>query len=176
MPDILEPIFKKFTETFSSLLVFVFVFTILYALLRKSKMLGESPLMNGAVSFVASFLVTWFSVSIMPLTQPLSIFFAQGTAILLFVIFGVIAASLFYPDLPKMLADQFVKRGTFYMMIVLGIVLFITSGLVSTLWAPSSIPPKPGETRPSTDIILVSAGVIIFVVLLAVAAKSVVGD
>lgn len=176
MPDIIEPMVKKFTESFGSVLVFTFIFTIFYALLRKSKVLGESPAMNGAVSFVAAFLVTWFSVSIMPLTQPLSIFFAQGTTILLFMIFGFIAASLFYPDLPKMLTERFTRRGTLIVMIILGITLLITSGLISTLWATANIPPKPGETRIPTDIILVAVAVIIFVVILAAAAASVGGE
>jgi len=170
MADILEPMVKKFTESFSSVLIFVFVFTIFYAILRKSKVFGESPAMNGAVSFVAAFLVTWFSVSIMPLTTALSTFFTQGTALLLFIIFGIIAASLFYPDLPKMLADQFKSRGTLWIMIILGMVLFVTSGIISVFWAQATQPPKPGETRPATDVVIVSAAIIIFVVVLAIAA------
>jgi uncharacterized membrane protein len=172
MPDILEPMVKKFTESFSSVLVFVFVFTIFYAIFRKSKVLGESPAMNGAVSFVIAFLVTWFSVSIMPLTTALSTFFTQGTALLLFVIFGIIAASLFYPDLPKMMAEQFKSRTALWIMIILGIFLFVTSGIISVFWAQATQPPKPGETRPATDVIVVSAAIIIFVIVLTVAAAA----
>lgn len=172
MPDILEPIVRKFTESFSSLLIFVFIFTIFYAIIRKSKVLGESPVMNGAVSFVVAFLVMWFSVTVMPLSQPLSAFFAQGTTLLLFIIFGIIAASLFYPDLPKVMGEQFKSKSTLWVMIILGVVLFVTSGLLSVFWAQFAQPPKPGETRPATDVVLVAVAILVFAFVLAAAAAA----
>jgi uncharacterized membrane protein YidH (DUF202 family) len=171
MPDVLAPIVKQFTDSFSSVLIFVFIFTIFYAMLRKSKMLGESALMNGVTAFVIAFMVTWFSVTYMSLATPLSVFFAQGTALLMFVIFGIIAASVFYPDLPKVLGE-FKTRSILWIMIIFGILLFVTSGLISVFWAQASQPPKPGEVRPSTDVIVVSAVILIFVVVLTVAAAA----
>ena len=171
MADILAPMIKEFSSSFGSIIIFVFIFTIFYAMLRKSKMLGESALMNGAASFIVAFMVTWFSVSFMSLTEPLSVFFAQGTALLMFVIFGIVAASLFYPDLPKVLGE-FRSRSMLWIMIIFGILLFVTSGLISVFWAQAQQPPKPGEIRPATDVIVVSAAILIFAVVLTVASAA----
>jgi uncharacterized membrane protein YidH (DUF202 family) len=171
MPDVLAPIIKEFTDSFSSVIIFVFIFAIFYAMSRKSKLLGESPIMNGVASFLVAFMVTWFSVSVMSLTAPLSAFFAQGTALMMFVIFGILAASLFYPDLPKVLGE-FKTRSILWIMIIFGILLFVTSGLISVFWTQASQPPKPGEVRPSTDVIVISAVILIFVVVLTVAAAA----
>jgi hypothetical protein len=77
-------------------------------------------------------------------------------------------ASLFYPDLPKVLAQQFTHRTTMYEMLALGIVLFLTSGLISAFMAPSSTPQKPGEARSPSDVITITVGLILFVVILII--------
>jgi Zn-dependent protease with chaperone function len=87
-------------------------------------------------------------------------------------------ASLFYPDMPKFLAEHFTHRSTLSVMIALGIALFIMSGLVSTLLATFTAPKLAGTggVGASPDILIIGAGLIIFVVILIVAASQSKGD
>jgi hypothetical protein len=66
------------------------------------------------------------------------------------------------------LAEQFTHRTTLFEMLALGIVLFLTSGLITAFNAPSSTPQKPGEARTPSDIIIIAVGLILFVVILLI--------
>lgn len=153
------------------ILVFILSIAIFYALLRKSQLFGDSVATNGAISFIIAFLIIAFTaLSGFRFGPPFSAFFSQGLVILLFIIFGFVGASLFYPDLTKMLAEQFTRRTALYVMIGFGIALFVTSGSINVFFASPTGPPKPGESAIPTDVIILSASLIIFVVILLIAA------
>lgn len=171
MANILEPVITKLLDLgFYDILLFVVVAAIFYGFLRKSKLLGESPVVNGVLALSVAFLVLGFKwITGMALTTPLSMFFTQATVVLLLFIFGFLAASMFYPDLMKWLPNVFKRRGMLTIMITLGFALLITSGLIAVLW---TVPPaEPGAIGPPMDIVIVAAGLIIFVVVLIIAAS-----
>lgn len=158
--------------------VFPFMITaaLFYALFRKSKILGESVVINGVVALSIAFLIFGYPVIAgISLATPLATFFTQATVWILILVIGMVFASIFYPDLGKMLLDQFTKRTTLYQMLALAVALFITSGLVVTLIQGASGPPaKPGEVKPPAppaDVVLIASALIIFLVLLMIAAS-----
>ncbi|MEM7825389.1 MAG: hypothetical protein QW412_00840 [Candidatus Aenigmatarchaeota archaeon] len=145
---------------------------IMYAILQKSKVLGESTLINGVVALSIAFMVFAFPVlSGFSLATPLSLLFTQTTSILLFFFVGFLFASLFYPNLTQFLVQQFTRRTTLFAMIGLGIALFITSGLVGTFWSSASKPPEPGKAGLPQDVIYLTVGIILFVVVLMIASS-----
>jgi predicted neutral ceramidase superfamily lipid hydrolase len=165
-----ETITKMIDLGIFNIFLFCLALAIFYAIIRKSKIFGENIAVNGVIAAMAAFFIFAFpSIFGADLITPMSKFFTQGLTMILFIIFGFIAASLFYPNLPGMLAKQFERRSTLYIMIALGITLFVTSGLIAAF--TTSPPPKPGTVGPPTDIILVAAGVIIFIVVLIVASS-----
>src|SRR3989338_4837910 len=170
--DIFEPIINKLLSLgiLNAMLLFLFA-AIAYALLKKSKIFGESEILNGVVAFIIAFLIFIFPfITGVSLVNPISIFFTQSIVIIIFLMIGFIMASFFYPDMPKVLADQFTRRSTLYVMIGLAIGLFITSGLVTTLLAAFSGPKIPkSETGPPSDVLIISAGPILFIIILIVA-------
>jgi hypothetical protein len=113
--------------------VFPFIITsaLLYALLRKTKIFGESVAVNAVVALSIGFMIFGFPVLAgLTLATNWSIFFTQATVFLLIFFVALLLSSLFYPDLMKMLAEQFTRRTTLYQMIALAVTLLVTSGLV----------------------------------------------
>lgn len=174
MPDIFAPIIQKLMDYgFGNFLIFIVTLAIFYALIRKSKVFGESVAINGLVAFAASFMIFSFPVLMgFNLVTPLSTFWTQGFVFLLFIIFGVIAASIFYPDLPAMLMKEFTRRTTFWTMIALGVTLFVTSGLVEIFTSLQAKPSTSGLPKPPIDVVTIISGVIVFVVVLMIAASA----
>lgn len=174
--NIFAPIISKLIEFgFYDVLLFAFSLALFYALLKKSKVLGESTAINGLIAFVGAFLVFGYPVLVgISLTLPLTVFFTQAIVWILMIFVGLILASLFYPDLPKMLAEQFVKRSTLYAMMGVGIAILITSTLVSVLWQGTGVTPRegPGVPSPPTDVTLIAVGVIIFIVIILIGAST----
>lgn len=169
--NIFEPIVKRMYELgiINAFLLFLFS-AIFFAILNKSKALGESVVINAIVSFIASFLIFIAPILMgINLVKPASLFFVQSASVILFLLMGVLLASFFYPDLPKMLARQFVRRTTFFAMLGLGIALFVTSGLISTFWLGTDTSQTQGNTGVVPDVVIIAAGLIIFVVVLMVA-------
>jgi phosphoglycerol transferase MdoB-like AlkP superfamily enzyme len=175
MADIFTPVVQKILDLGAgNLFIFIFTFAVIYAILRKAKFLGESEIVNGILSFIAAFSVAfWFPLLTgTSLLLPMSILFTQAMSLLLFVLIGFVLASFFYPDMPKMLAEQFTKRTTLYVFLALGIVLFITSSLVSVIWSPFTKPTAPGSPPgPPSEVVLLGAGLIIFLIVLIVGAQ-----
>ena len=170
MADIFIPIIKNMLDLgFGNIFIFMISSAIFFALIKKSQIFGQSDFINGVISLVAAFLVFWFpAIFGANIVTPMSAFFTQATTLMLFLIIGILIASLFYPDLPKMLAAQFTHRTTLYEMLALGVVLLLTSGLLTAFQAPSSAPQKPGEARSPTDVVVITIGLILFVVILII--------
>lgn len=172
MVNIIEEMLRQVISLgFLNLLIFFLWLAVIYAILRKSRILGESPVINSIISFVVAFFIFSFPTLMgIDLISPMINFFAHGSTILIVLIFSLITASLFYPDFPRMLAEQFKKRTTLYQMLVLAIILFITSGFISVFTGPTPEAPEPGAApMVSTDIVLMVSGVLIFMVVIIIA-------
>ncbi len=153
--------------------IFPFIITaaILYALLRKSKVLGESVVINAVLALSVAFMIFGYPVIVgVSLATPLATFFTQATVFIIIVFVGFMLASLFYPNLGTFLTERIKSRSILFLMVVLAIALFVTSGLITVFVGNLGKPAAPGSapTTP-TDVILIAAGLIIFIVLLIVA-------
>ncbi|MCD6371232.1 MAG: hypothetical protein J7L39_00750 [Candidatus Aenigmarchaeota archaeon] len=165
---------------FFDILTFALVSAIFYGLLKKSKIFEGNVFLDGVVSIVIGFFTLLYKiVTGVSLLAPLATFFTQWFSVLLAFFIGAIVASMFYPDLPKMLGEQFKRRSTLWAMIALGIGLFVTSGLISTFISGlgGGGQGKPGTAPgPPTDVIIIGAGLIIFIVILLIAASTTRGE
>ena len=174
--DIFQPIVTKLLSMgiLNAMLLFLFA-AIMYAILRKSKIFGDSEIINGVIAFIVAFFIFIFPfITGISLVNPLSVFFTQSIVILIFLIVGFIAASLFYPDMPSVLAKSFTSRGTLMVMIGLAIGLFVTSGLVTTLLAAFTTPAGSSgglQSGPPSDVLIIGAGIILFIIVLLVASS-----
>jgi hypothetical protein len=176
MADIFEPVINQLISLgFLNALMLFFFAVILYAVLKKSHILGDSDVLIGIISFISAFLVFIFPfITGVNLIPNFSIFFTQTVVILLFLIIGFIMASLFYPDMPAFLAEHFTHRSILSTFIALGLALFIISGLVTSLLVSFTSPKlATGVPGPSSDVLIIAAGLIIFVVVLIVASSTV---
>jgi DMSO/TMAO reductase YedYZ heme-binding membrane subunit len=172
--NILAPIKWFFEIGFGNVFVFILTTAIFYAVIRKSKILGESEVINGVIALIAGFLVGfWVPIySGFSLVPSLSAFFAQSTVFLLFIIISFLLAGFFYPDLMGMLMSQFKSRHVLFIMMGLGIGLLVMSTLITSIWSViPSAKPGAGGVAPSTDILIITAAIIIFVIILMVASS-----
>lgn len=175
MANVMENIVTQLLNVgFYDFLLFLFSITVFFAVLKKSKILGESPLINGVIAFVAAFLIFSF-----PMITGLSLTFQLSNAFMhlmmwmfIFIIAGIIA-SFFYPDLPKMLGEQFTQRTFLYIGIILGLVIGILSGLIPQIISGLTGPRAPVGPQIPLDIINMATGVIIFLVIIVIAAATV---
>jgi|GEM_PF-1979066 len=160
-------------------LPFILSSAIFYALLKKSKIISESSLVNATLALSIAFLIFGYPVIAgISLASPFSNFFVQITIWILIFAFGFLLASLFYPDITKFLTSYFVERRSrfIWVAIVLGIIAFITSGLVSVLTGPLGQTPKPGQTpSPPLDVIALAAGIFILIAIIVIAASVISG-
>jgi len=174
-----EIVIEKMIEFgfYSYIFPFLISSAIFYALFKKSKILGDSVVINAVIALSIAFMVLGFPVLVgFTLETELSLFFTQATVFILIFVVGIIIASVFYPDLPKLLSEQFTRRTTIYQMIALGIALFVTSGLVIVF--TQGVAPDPNATRPTAtaDVVLIVSGIVIFIVLIMIAASAIRSD
>lgn len=165
---------------FFDILAFVLFLAIFYALFRKSKVLGESVVINGIAALAISFFIFLYPLTFgLSFVNNLTAFFAQSIVWILTFLLAFLIASFFYPNLPGMLAETFKRRTTLWALIGLAFSLIVTSGFISILWqgivspkpvAPGAAPPPP------RDVLILVAGIIIFVVLIIIAAATARGE
>jgi len=96
---------------------------IIYGLLKKSKLVGESIVVNGTLAISIALLIFGFpALAGISLATPLSTFFTYTIIFILVFVVGILLASLFYPNLQDFLTKYFVERvsRTFWGLIVLG--------------------------------------------------------
>lgn len=174
MMNYFEIIAQKMSELglYNYLFPFVLVTAVVYALLRKSKLLGESALINGLISLVIGFMAIFgFPLSSgMRIAAPLATFFMQVSVFVILFFIAFLISSLFYPNLSEWISTAFKSRNTLFMMIGLAIGLFVTSGLVGIFMTGITGPSAGGGPTTPRDVIIISAGVIIFIIMLIVAA------
>ena len=166
-----QNIFSEMIESLRSsgvfeIFIFIFFFIIFYAIFMKSKIFGSSVGVNGVVALIIAFLISLYSsFTGFGLVEPLSRFFTQASVIFLLFIIALVIASIFYPDFPKMLMESFKSPTILYILIPLALALLITSRSIWVFWAGF----KPG-VGPAGDITVLVIGLLIFVVVLIVAA------
>lgn len=166
--DYFELIAQKMSEFgfFDYLFPFILILAFTYALLRQRKFLGESPVLNGVVALSLAFMVTFgFQIATgFELGTPLARFFMEASVFLIIFVIGTLIASIFYPNMLEWLPTVFQHRSVLAIMLGLAVVLFITSGLVMVFTAGWE-----GGGKLSTDVVLMAAGMGIFIILLIIA-------
>ena len=108
-------------------LPFIIISAIIYALLRKNQVLGDSPVVNGIVAISFSFFV--FALPIlagMSLEKPLSSFFGQVAIVIMIIAFTMIITGMFVPNLTGVLTGG---SGMIWWMLIIVLVLALGSGL-----------------------------------------------
>jgi len=154
-----------------NLLIFAFALGVLFTILKRIKIFGESTLVNGAISFAMAFMVFGYPVIIgYSLVTPFVSMFAQATAIMLIVGVALLITNFFYPDLPKFLASRFTSRGALTAALAVTIIIALTSGAASVLINS----PKSSAGAPSapTDLIIMVGIVILLIIVLLIASTS----
>jgi len=133
-----------------------------YGMLKKSGMFkseGITAILSLSIGF---FVWSYLSLGGMDLSKPLSTFFMQGSAIMLVVIIGVVASSVFYPDFTGVLKEHFSSRNMVWVIIALFFGLFFTSGLSGILAGQ----PTPSGTAKHDVALLVNIIVILLILTL----------
>ena len=142
------------------ILPFILISAIVYALLRKTKILGVSPLINGLVSMAIAFFI--FGVPVMTgadLSVSFSSFFKNLSIIILIVVFGLLIAGAFVPNLMSSLVEWMKGGGIIWGVIILVLVVAIMSGMFNDLAA--AINSAIGTT--GAHVLLVIVIILIFV-------------
>lgn len=116
---------------FNFLLPWLIFTAVFYALLKKSKLFGESTLINGTIALAISFFIMYFPImSGIELAPILARFIMQSATFFLIFIFAYIGASVLYPDLTALMKEKMTSRAWLMIFVVLIIVVFITSGML----------------------------------------------
>jgi hypothetical protein len=147
------------TETgiYDFLLPMLIFWSIMYGLLRKSKIFGESEAIYAVLTFAFSLFI-WGYAATLPeaaIAKPMSIFTAQFFVVALMFLFAFLGASIAYPDFVDALNNAFKGSNTMiWIFITIGVIIFFVSGMANILNLQQTIF-KGG-----------SGGVILFVLLL----------
>lgn len=182
MADLFEPAANYLVSSgFMNLMLFIFFSAIIYALLRRSKLFGESALINGIVSLVPSFFIFIFPyISGISLIPNFTIFFTQLMVFSLIFIFGLIIASLFYPNLLEFISKTFKHRTQIWIGIAIVVVLLITSGLINVITLSLSNPSKTASGQTSSpippNVSVFLAAIFIFLIFILIGAAVVRGE
>ena len=156
MPDVFRSLILKMNEVgmFNFLFPFMITSAIFYGVLRKSQIFGppeKNVALHAVISLSAAFMVWAFPViNGVDIQSQLSTFFMQGMVVMLILMVGLMVTGMFLPsDLPAKLWERL--QGTSFPMAVLlvgiavGIIVFITSGLVSLFLTPEMVATIPGD-------------------------------
>jgi len=148
---------------FSFLLPWILTAAVFWGLLKKSGMFG--PFVNAVIALTTSFFIWgYFTTSYaIEIGTPLSTFIIQGSVIILVFLFGLIAASMFYPKFPEILAE---KKSSNMIWVFLGIFvggLFFTSGLYRILSAGPATGIQSDVITLTTILVALIIGILILV-------------
>jgi len=170
MVNVFEIVIKKSLELgFYDLLIFIFALTLFYALLKKFKILGESPTINAIIAFIMAFFIFGYPVLVgYSLTMPLTKFFTSSMLYILLFFMGILISSFFYPDLPKFLSKTFTSRTFMWIAGFFVILSIVMSGLLNVLWESAAV---EGGVQVSSDLSFIAAGIIVFLLVVLIAAS-----
>lgn len=174
MPNYFEIIVKKLIEYgfYDYLFPFIITTALFYALLKKSQIFAGNEVLNAVLALSISFLIFGFPILVgLTLGTQLSSFFMQATVWILIFALAIMLASFFYPSIPAKFGEIIKSPLALWAMIGLAVALFITSGLVGVFW--EKLTPTTEEGKAGTaprDVLLIVSAIIIFVVLIIIAA------
>ncbi|MCX6820831.1 MAG: hypothetical protein NT016_02695 [Candidatus Aenigmarchaeota archaeon] len=154
-----------------NLLIFAFVLGVLFTILKRIKIFGESTLVNGTISFAIAFMVFGYPVIIgYSLVTPFVSMFAQATVVMLVLGIALLITNFFYPDLSKFLTSRFTSRGVLEAAIVIAVIIALTSGAANVMINS----PKGDAGAPSipTDLVIMAGIVIILIIVLLIASTN----
>jgi hypothetical protein len=119
------------------LLPFILIAAIIFALLRKTQVFGESPLIGGIISISIAFFIFGLPVlSGANIVKPLTSFFGQISVIILIIAFGLLISGLFVPNLMGKMGEWMTGGGFVWWMIVIVVIIALTSGLFFFVISP----------------------------------------
>ncbi len=161
---------------YNFLLPFILFTTLLYAVLTKTKILGESPVIIGVIAVSGGLLVFGLPVIVgINIAGPLTAFLAQGAIFILVLVVAFLIGSFFYPNIMEKLTEIFQPPGpfTWFLWVVIaaaaGVGLFsILGGSLGKLFATFKIPGDLGALAGVLVVVL-----IIFIIMANVMSKEV---
>ncbi|MBU5690160.1 MAG: hypothetical protein QXM68_03585 [Candidatus Aenigmatarchaeota archaeon] len=139
MANPFQLIVERLTEigVYDYLFPMIIFWAVFFALLKKTKIFGDSVVIYATLSLVLSFFIWAYAATLpaMAIGGPMSKFIVQVFIIILVVSFGLIGGSLAYPDFSETLKRAFGESNAFLwiFLVTVIIVLFATSGLGSVL-------------------------------------------
>ncbi len=150
---------------FFDLLIFLSSSAIFYAFFTKSKLI-ENKIISSLLSLSIGFSILAYKFVVgISVNSFFSVFFMQVFVFALIFLLGAVIASIFYPDLPKMLMDQFKRRTTLFAVVFLILSLSLASGLLSVVWTMPGSQPGAGG-KPDMTTVAIVVGLIIFIIVL----------
>jgi hypothetical protein len=171
MSNLYNLIVNRLSEVgFFNLLTFFLALTLIYALLRQKRILGDNAILNALIAFsVAFFIFAYPIITGVSLVVPLTTFFSQAFAVLLILFISFLIASLLYPNLPKTLEQVFTGGEALYVLIGVSVALFVSSGLVGVFYSyiVSSSQPTGPSAPPETILLVVGLIIVVVGLLLA---------
>ena len=175
MPDLFRPIAEKLVEIgfLGFVLPWLITAAIFWGLLKKSK-LFDSVIINAILALSASFFLWGYLIggTAIELGAPLATFMAQASVLILVMVFGLMAASMFYPDLSKTLGDNFKTRSAMYIMIALFFGLFFTSGLYKIIIPPEIFTGPQGDVATLALLLAILVGGLFIIIGIQSSKKS----
>ncbi|OYT42712.1 MAG: hypothetical protein B6U78_00300 [Candidatus Aenigmarchaeota archaeon ex4484_224] len=153
---------------FYDLLVFILGTAFIYVLLKKFD-ITKSRIIDGIISLSVGFSLLAYKVLYgLSIVTPLTGFFMQIFVFGLIFFFGSLLASIFYPDLMKLLAETMKSRRTLFALVALVLAIAISSSLISVFWtAPLG---APGLGPDPTTVSIIVASIIVIIILMAISA------
>ena len=140
---------------------------IFYGVLRRSKIFGDSVVINGLIALIASFFISALPyLTGFQMLPKFVLYITQIFIIAFAALIGVVIASIFYPDLQNFLKETFTHRTTLWVFIAVGIVFLVTSGLISIF---TDVALQATSSGKSPDIPVLMGALFIFLVLILVA-------
>lgn len=146
---------------YNFLLPFILVAAILYGLLTKTKVLGESIIINGVVSLSVALIIFGVPVLIgISITKPLVSFFTSSVVFIILGVVGLLIAGVLFPGSEK-LFEAFKGWGSW--MLIAALVFAVFSGLVNVAFYPATL-----IKGPKLDILIIFGILIIALIILGI--------
>jgi hypothetical protein len=165
MATIFQVVAEKLGELgfYNFFLPWLLTLAVFWGLLRKTK-LFDSPGVNAVVSLAISTLIWGFLVGpgAVDISIPLTTFVTQTSLIIIGMLFVVIGAALFYPEVMDIIGEM-MKGGTMVIVFIVAIVIFaLISGMFGVIFTGFG-----GVGKNTVGIVLMFGLFIIFVLILA---------
>jgi len=167
MADVFRNLILKLNEigAFNFLFPFILTSAVFYGLLRKSKLFGSDSdrnvALNGVIALTAAFMVWAFPVlNGVDIQTQLSTFFMQGLVVMLILMVGLMTVGMIFPEnLSEKIWEQIKGKSTATILLIagiaVGVIVFLTSGLVSLFLTPEMISTLPTDIFLTIGLLLV---------------------